>query len=113
MQGHELLSMHYELASCFPYVRTCCTCCTHSPLDLHPHPRPTPHTARLYTRQMEVADLRKQIEILTDRSKLEQTRIETRLQVSLSTSATPPPLPPLLCLYLTHEVHRHRNRSTT
>ena len=32
--------------------------------------------------QMEVADLRKQIEILTDRSKLEQTRIETRLQAS-------------------------------
>ena len=30
---------------------------------------------------MEVADLRKQIEILTDRSKLEQTRIEARLQV--------------------------------
>ena len=30
----------------------------------------------------QVADLRKQIEILTDRSKLEQTRIETRLQAS-------------------------------
>ena len=43
---------------------------------------------------MEVADLRKQIEILTDRSKLEQTRIETRLQASshsyarLSTNAS-------------------------
>jgi len=32
--------------------------------------------------QVEVAELRKQIEILTDRSKLEQTRIETRLQAS-------------------------------
>jgi hypothetical protein len=32
--------------------------------------------------QMEVAELRKQMEILVDRSKLEQTRIETRLQAS-------------------------------
>jgi alpha-tubulin suppressor-like RCC1 family protein len=32
--------------------------------------------------QMEVAELRKQTEILVDRAKLEQTRIETRLQAS-------------------------------
>lgn len=32
--------------------------------------------------QMEVAELRKQMEITVDRSKLEQTRIETRLQAS-------------------------------
>ena len=41
--------------------------------------------AALRESQMEVADLRKQIEILTDRSKLEQTRIETRLQASIKT----------------------------
>jgi hypothetical protein len=40
------------------------------------------HRLALRESQMEVADLRKQIEILTDRSKLEQTRIETRLQAS-------------------------------